>query len=184
MLRNVSLIKWKTFNTLAFSLFLHYSVYVQSLHTILFVHLGLYLHTAPFVCSYPHILTQFSFYQDPRIFWLVTGFMFLGSGMIWRRLLSFLGRHLEPSVPPLVILSHTHTTDESGFERFWIKYFFSPVCDTDPSSLEEKSQSIRLQNRSPMMFCATDILRTAALRTIVLSPWTSWTLCKAALSFL
>ncbi|KAM8871180.1 magnesium transporter MRS2 homolog, mitochondrial isoform 2-T3 [Spinachia spinachia] len=43
-----------------------------------------------------------SFEEDPRIFWLVTGFMFLGSGMIWRRLLSFLGRHLEPSVPPLI----------------------------------------------------------------------------------
>uniref|UniRef100_A0A8C2Z223 Magnesium transporter n=1 Tax=Cyclopterus lumpus TaxID=8103 RepID=A0A8C2Z223_CYCLU len=42
-----------------------------------------------------------SFEEDARIFWLVTGFMFLGSGMIWRRLLSFLGRHLEPSVAPL-----------------------------------------------------------------------------------
>ncbi|XP_051263846.1 magnesium transporter MRS2 homolog, mitochondrial [Dicentrarchus labrax] len=43
-----------------------------------------------------------SFEEDPRVFWLVTGFMFLGSGMIWRRLLSFLGRHLEPSIPPLI----------------------------------------------------------------------------------
>ncbi|XP_032374926.1 magnesium transporter MRS2 homolog, mitochondrial [Etheostoma spectabile] len=43
-----------------------------------------------------------SFEEDPRVFWLVTGFMFLGSGLIWRRLLSFLGRHLEPSVPPLI----------------------------------------------------------------------------------
>ncbi|XP_076593552.1 magnesium transporter MRS2 homolog, mitochondrial [Chaetodon auriga] len=43
-----------------------------------------------------------SFEEDPRIFWLVTGFMFLGSGLIWRRLLSFLGRHLEPSIPPLI----------------------------------------------------------------------------------
>lgn len=42
------------------------------------------------------------FEEDPRVFWLVTGFMFLGSGLIWRRLLSFLGRHLEPSVPPLI----------------------------------------------------------------------------------
>ncbi|XP_076844548.1 magnesium transporter MRS2 homolog, mitochondrial isoform X1 [Brachyhypopomus gauderio] len=41
-----------------------------------------------------------SFEEDPRVFWLVTGFMFLGSGLIWRRLLSFLGRHLEPSPPP------------------------------------------------------------------------------------
>lgn len=36
--------------------------------------------------------------QDPRVFWLVTGFMLLGSGLLWRRLLSFLGRHLEPSM--------------------------------------------------------------------------------------
>ncbi|XP_063736035.1 magnesium transporter MRS2 homolog, mitochondrial [Eleginops maclovinus] len=43
-----------------------------------------------------------SFEEDPRVFWLVTGFMFLGSGLIWRRLLSFLGRHLMPSVPPLI----------------------------------------------------------------------------------
>ncbi|XP_059911186.1 magnesium transporter MRS2 homolog, mitochondrial [Gadus macrocephalus] len=41
-----------------------------------------------------------SFEEDPRVFWLVTGFMFLGSGLIWRRLLSFLGRHLEPTPPP------------------------------------------------------------------------------------
>ncbi|XP_054898173.1 magnesium transporter MRS2 homolog, mitochondrial [Poeciliopsis prolifica] len=38
-----------------------------------------------------------AFEDDPRAFWLVTGFMFLGSGLIWRRLLSFLGRHLHPS---------------------------------------------------------------------------------------
>ncbi|XP_053289413.1 magnesium transporter MRS2 homolog, mitochondrial [Pleuronectes platessa] len=42
------------------------------------------------------------FEEDPRVFWLVTGFMFLGSGLIWRRLLSFLGRHLEPSMIPPV----------------------------------------------------------------------------------
>ncbi|XP_028983964.1 magnesium transporter MRS2 homolog, mitochondrial isoform X2 [Betta splendens] len=42
------------------------------------------------------------FEEDPHVFWLITGFMFLGSGLIWRRLLSFLGRHLEPSVPPLI----------------------------------------------------------------------------------
>ncbi|KAF4103516.1 magnesium transporter MRS2 homolog, mitochondrial [Onychostoma macrolepis] len=41
-----------------------------------------------------------SFEEDPRVFWLVTGLMFLGSGLIWRKLLSFLGRHLEPSSPP------------------------------------------------------------------------------------
>ncbi|XP_029446623.1 magnesium transporter MRS2 homolog, mitochondrial-like [Rhinatrema bivittatum] len=51
-----------------------------------------------------------SFEEDPRAFWLVTGFMFLGSGLIWRRLLSFLGRHLEPSVPPPVqsLLKRVH----------------------------------------------------------------------------
>ncbi|KAM4687656.1 magnesium transporter MRS2 homolog, mitochondrial [Discoglossus pictus] len=43
-----------------------------------------------------------SFEEDPQVFWLVTGIMFLGSGLIWRRLLSFLGRHLEPSLPPPV----------------------------------------------------------------------------------
>lgn len=40
--------------------------------------------------------------EDPRVFWLVTGFMLLGSGLLWRRLLSFLGRHLEPSIIPPV----------------------------------------------------------------------------------
>ncbi|NXX88852.1 MRS2 protein, partial [Centropus bengalensis] len=39
------------------------------------------------------------FYQ---IFWLMTGIMFLGSGLIWRRLLSFLGRHMEPPLSPHV----------------------------------------------------------------------------------
>ncbi|XP_061144148.1 magnesium transporter MRS2 homolog, mitochondrial isoform X1 [Syngnathus typhle] len=43
-----------------------------------------------------------TFEEDPRVFWLVTGFMFLGSGLIWRRLLSFLGRHLEPTLLPPV----------------------------------------------------------------------------------
>ncbi|KAM8967497.1 magnesium transporter MRS2 homolog, mitochondrial isoform 2-T2 [Pelodytes ibericus] len=43
-----------------------------------------------------------SFEEDPQVFWLVTGIMFLGSGLIWRRLLSFLGRHLEPSLPTQV----------------------------------------------------------------------------------
>ncbi|OCT76523.1 magnesium transporter MRS2 homolog, mitochondrial [Xenopus laevis] len=43
-----------------------------------------------------------SFEEDPQVFWLVTGIMFLGSGLIWRKLLSFLGRHLEPSMPPPV----------------------------------------------------------------------------------
>uniref|UniRef100_A0A8C6UCH4 Magnesium transporter n=1 Tax=Neogobius melanostomus TaxID=47308 RepID=A0A8C6UCH4_9GOBI len=43
-----------------------------------------------------------TFEEDPKVFWLVTGFMFLGSGLIWRRLLSFLGRHLEPTLIPPV----------------------------------------------------------------------------------
>uniref|UniRef100_A0A674N8D0 Magnesium transporter n=1 Tax=Takifugu rubripes TaxID=31033 RepID=A0A674N8D0_TAKRU len=49
-----------------------------------------------------------TFEEDPWAFWLVTGFMFLGSGMIWRRLLSFLGRHLEPSMPPVVTNTPTN----------------------------------------------------------------------------
>ncbi|EMP35189.1 Magnesium transporter MRS2 like protein [Chelonia mydas] len=53
-----------------------------------------------------------SFEEDNRAFWLVTGIMFLGSGLIWRRLLSFLGRHLEPSLPPQVptLLKKTNPT--------------------------------------------------------------------------
>lgn len=40
--------------------------------------------------------------QDHRVFWLITGVMFMGSGLIWRRLLSFLGRQLEAPLPPVV----------------------------------------------------------------------------------
>ncbi|KAF6075249.1 magnesium transporter MRS2 [Phyllostomus discolor] len=40
--------------------------------------------------------------EDHRVFWLVTGVMFMGSGLIWRRLLSFLGRQLEAPLPPVV----------------------------------------------------------------------------------
>ncbi|XP_072460068.1 magnesium transporter MRS2 homolog, mitochondrial isoform X2 [Notamacropus eugenii] len=40
--------------------------------------------------------------EDHRVFWLVTGIMFMGSGLIWRRLLSFLGRQLEAPLPPVV----------------------------------------------------------------------------------
>ncbi|XP_040288822.1 magnesium transporter MRS2 homolog, mitochondrial [Bufo bufo] len=43
-----------------------------------------------------------TFEEDPQVFWFITGVMFLGSGLIWRRLLSFLGRHLEPSKPPSI----------------------------------------------------------------------------------
>ncbi|XP_048204342.1 magnesium transporter MRS2 homolog, mitochondrial [Perognathus longimembris pacificus] len=38
--------------------------------------------------------------EDHRVFWLITGIMFMGSGLIWRRLLSFLGRQLEAPLPP------------------------------------------------------------------------------------
>ncbi|XP_011853564.1 PREDICTED: magnesium transporter MRS2 homolog, mitochondrial isoform X2 [Mandrillus leucophaeus] len=40
--------------------------------------------------------------EDHRIFWLITGIMFMGSGLIWRRLLSFLGRQLEAPLPPMM----------------------------------------------------------------------------------
>lgn len=40
--------------------------------------------------------------EDHRVFWLITGIMFMGSGLIWRRLLSFLGRQLEAPLPPMV----------------------------------------------------------------------------------
>ncbi|KAK7824713.1 hypothetical protein U0070_020220 [Myodes glareolus] len=39
--------------------------------------------------------------EDHRMFWLITGIMFMGSGLIWRRLLSFLGRQLEAPLPPM-----------------------------------------------------------------------------------
>lgn len=54
-----------------------------------------------------------------------------------------------------------------------------PVCDTDPSSLEEKSEGIRHQGGSQMMFylrsvkCHRPPTDSAALKTIVLPPWTS-----------
>ncbi|XP_023555745.1 magnesium transporter MRS2 homolog, mitochondrial isoform X2 [Octodon degus] len=38
--------------------------------------------------------------EDHRVFWLITGIMFMGSGLIWRRLLSFLGKQLESPLPP------------------------------------------------------------------------------------
>lgn len=40
--------------------------------------------------------------EDHRVFWLITGIMFMGSGLIWRRLLSFLGRQLETPLPPMM----------------------------------------------------------------------------------
>ncbi|XP_044514062.1 magnesium transporter MRS2 homolog, mitochondrial [Gracilinanus agilis] len=40
--------------------------------------------------------------EDHRVFWLITGIMFMGSGLIWRRLLSFLGRQLGAPLPPVM----------------------------------------------------------------------------------
>lgn len=59
-----------------------------------------------------------SFEEDPRVFWLVTGFMFLGSGLIWRRLLSFLGRHLEPAILPPIppVWKRNHLAAAKGAE--------------------------------------------------------------------
>lgn len=79
--------------------------------------------------------------------------MFLGSGMIWRRLLSFLGRHLEPSVPPVVtetltsviLFNHTRVN-----KRVWV-WLSLPVCDADPYGVEEKPENIRREARGQMM---------------------------------
>ncbi|XP_042320357.1 magnesium transporter MRS2 homolog, mitochondrial [Sceloporus undulatus] len=59
-----------------------------------------------------------SFEEDRRMFWLVTGIMFLGSGLIWRRLLSFLGRHLEPSAPPPIPALLKRTQPANGKVEF------------------------------------------------------------------
>ncbi len=37
--------------------------------------------------------------QDPYVFWVVTGLMFTGCGLLWRRLLTFLGKNLDR--PPI-----------------------------------------------------------------------------------
>lgn len=119
----------------------------SSVCNLIWVYSSILLHV---LCVHTHLVCVF--YQDTRIFWLVTGFMFLGSGMIWRRLLSFLGRHLEPSVPPLVIHTHTCTLtpDESVIEDQVLRVI-SPICDTDHSSLEEKSEIIRHEDGGQMM---------------------------------
>lgn len=55
----------------------------------------------------------------------------------------------------------------------------SPVCDTDPSSVEEKSEIIRHEGGSQMMFylrsvkCHRPSTDSAALKMIVSVPWTS-----------
>ncbi|XP_035671086.1 LOW QUALITY PROTEIN: magnesium transporter MRS2 homolog, mitochondrial-like [Branchiostoma floridae] len=38
-----------------------------------------------------------SFEEDPKAFWIVTGVMFTGCGLLWRRLLWFLGREVPPN---------------------------------------------------------------------------------------
>lgn len=55
----------------------------------------------------------------------------------------------------------------------------SPVCDTDPSSMEEKSENIRHEGGSQMMFyrrsvkCHRPPTDSAALKRIVSAPWAS-----------
>lgn len=92
------------------------------------------------------------YHQDPWAFWLITGFMFLGSGMIWRRLLSFLGRHLEPSVPSVVTETPTNVLlfNHARQRREGVTVV-GAVCDTDPYSLEEKSEGGRCEDRCQMM---------------------------------
>ncbi|XP_072854791.1 magnesium transporter MRS2 homolog, mitochondrial isoform X2 [Pogona vitticeps] len=55
-----------------------------------------------------------SFEEDHRAFWLVTGIMCLGSGLIWRWLLSFLGRHLQSSTPVSVTSLLKRTPPANG----------------------------------------------------------------------
>lgn len=96
--------------------------------------------------------------------------MFLGSGMIWRRLLSFLGRHLEPSVPPVVTNIPTSvllTTPGKVVNEGVIA-----ICDTDPYSLEEKSESVRCEDRRQMM-TPSSLDDTVALFFIFSTPKTS-----------
>ncbi|XP_066481866.1 magnesium transporter MRS2 homolog, mitochondrial isoform X3 [Tiliqua scincoides] len=68
-----------------------------------------------------------SFEEDRRIFWLVTGIMFLGSGLIWRRLLSFLGRHLETSLPPPMPALLKRTQPASGKVEFKSDFKTEPL---------------------------------------------------------
>lgn len=145
-----------------------------------------YVHTAHLRCILTYTPTVY--YQEPVVFWMVTGFMFLGSGLIWRRLLSFLGRHLEPSVPSIVMQhtqTHKHTImPNERVVKDQVLSVISPVCDTDPSSMEEKSESVRHQGGSQMMFylrsvkCHRPPTDSAALETIVLPSGTSWILYK------
>uniref|UniRef100_A0A8D1RAJ6 Magnesium transporter n=1 Tax=Sus scrofa TaxID=9823 RepID=A0A8D1RAJ6_PIG len=62
--------------------------------------------------------------EDHRVFWLITGIMFMGSGLIWRRLLSFLGRQLEAPLPPLVASLPKKTLQAD--RRMEVKHSFRP----------------------------------------------------------
>ncbi|KAJ1068744.1 PREDICTED: magnesium transporter MRS2 homolog, mitochondrial isoform X1 [Capra hircus] len=62
--------------------------------------------------------------EDHRVFWLITGIMFMGSGLIWRRLLSFLGRQLEAPLPPLMASLPKKTLQAN--RRLEMKHSFRP----------------------------------------------------------
>lgn len=62
--------------------------------------------------------------EDHRVFWLITGIMFMGSGLIWRRLLSFLGRQLEAPLPPLMASLPKKTLQAD--RRLEVKHSFRP----------------------------------------------------------
>ncbi|XP_039592837.1 magnesium transporter MRS2 homolog, mitochondrial isoform X1 [Polypterus senegalus] len=67
--------------------------------------------------------------EDPEVFWLVTGIMFLGSGLIWRRLLSYLGRHLEPPslrpMPPIWMKGQINSSRGADIRSSWKTETFS-----------------------------------------------------------
>lgn len=67
---------------------------------------------------------QSSLEEDHRVFWLITGIMFMGSGLIWRRLLSFLGRQLEAPLPPLMASLPKKTPQAD--RRLELKHNFRP----------------------------------------------------------
>ncbi|XP_019523720.1 PREDICTED: magnesium transporter MRS2 homolog, mitochondrial isoform X4 [Hipposideros armiger] len=62
--------------------------------------------------------------EDHRVFWLITGIMFMGSGLIWRRLLSFLGRQLEAPLPPMMASLPKKTLQAD--RRIEMKHNFRP----------------------------------------------------------
>ncbi|XP_031290982.1 magnesium transporter MRS2 homolog, mitochondrial isoform X3 [Camelus dromedarius] len=62
--------------------------------------------------------------EDHRVFWLITGIMFMGSGLIWRRLLSFLGRQLETPLPPVMASLPKKTLQAD--RRLEMKHSFRP----------------------------------------------------------